>query len=100
MATARIGRRRQHKRHKQRARMRRASWALQSTLRRVYAPAALEQLRSQRVLTRALRFSGVPYAEAAPWSKGVRWPTALGQLAAKLQRPTFLAFGDSNLGAR
>lgn len=80
--------------------MRRASWALQSTLRRVYAPAALEQLRSRRAISRALRFFGMRYAEAAPWSKDVRWPTAVGQLAAKLQRPTFLAFGDSNLGAR
>jgi hypothetical protein len=97
---SRNGRRRQHKRHKQRARMRRASWALQSTLRRVYASEALSALRSQGLLMRALRFSGVRYAEAAPWSTEVRWPTALGQLAAKLQRPTFFAFGDSNLGAR
>lgn len=97
---SRHGRRRQHKRHKQRARKRRALWALLQVVRHVYAPAALEQLRSQRVLTRALRFSGVRYAEAAPWSTEVRWPTAVGQLAAKLQRPTFFSIGDSNLGAR
>lgn len=97
---SRNGRRRQHKRHKQRARKRRALWALQWALRHIYAPAALEHLRADAMLARALRFSGVRPAEAAPWSTEVRWPTALGQLAARLQRPTFLPFGASNLGAR
>lgn len=83
----RHGRRRRHKRHKQRARARRNPQAMQSTLRHVYAPAAIAELRSMAAIARS-------FLRPQPMT------TAVDRLAAKMQRPTFISIGNSNLWAR
>lgn len=78
MVTARIGRRRRHRLHKQRARQRRANRSFQTILRDLYAPAALSTLLTEAGLVRALRFPNGLYVEDMP--------TASDRLAAKLRR--------------